>query len=227
MTRVVIVDDQSMIRIALGGILASAGDIAVVGEAERGAQGVEMARSLRPDVVLMDLRMPGMDGVEAIRLIRAEPDLAIVRILVLTTFESDDNVIAALRAGANGFLGKGAEPAELIAAVREVGAGGSLLSPAATQSVVDHLASQPSAPARSAPVAQLSSPEQVAELTAREREVVRMVADGLPTDEIAARLYISPYTVKTHINHAMSKLGVSTRAQLVRVAIDFGLVDQG
>jgi DNA-binding NarL/FixJ family response regulator len=225
MTTVVIVDDQSMIRFALRGILESADGIVVVGEAERGEQGVSLARALRPDVVLMDLRMPGMDGIEAIRQIRGEPALAGVRILVLTTFENDDNVLHALRAGANGFLGKGAEPTDLIAAVRQIGAGGSLLSPAATQSVIDHLASQAAAPARSTAAAPLSSVEQVAELTMREREMVRMVAEGLTADAIAARLFISPYTVKTHINRAMAKLGVSTRAQLVRIAFDHGLVE--
>jgi DNA-binding NarL/FixJ family response regulator len=225
-TTVVIVDDQAMIRFALRGILESAGDIAVLGEAERGVEGVSMARSLRPDVVLMDLRMPGMDGVEAIRQIRAEPALADVRILVLTTFENDENVLMALRAGASGFLGKGAEPAELIAAVRQVGAGGSLLSPAATQSVIDHLAAQVDAPSRPAPDTLLSSAEQVADLTPREREAVRLVAEGLTTEEIGERLFISPYTAKTHINRAMAKLGVSTRAQLVRIAYDYGLVDR-
>jgi DNA-binding NarL/FixJ family response regulator len=224
MTTVVIVDDQAMIRFALRGILEFAGDIAVLGEAERGAEGVDLARSLRPDVILMDLRMPGMDGIEAIRRIRAESDLASVRILVLTTFEADDNVLAALHAGANGFLGKGAEPDELIAAVRQVGAGGALLSPAATQSVLDHLAAEAAAAPPPTTEASLSTAEQVADLTPREREIVSLVAEGLLTEAIAARLFISPYTAKTHINRAMAKLGVSTRAQLVRVAFDYGLV---
>jgi DNA-binding NarL/FixJ family response regulator len=222
MITTVIADDQAMIRFALRGILESAGDITVVGEAENGQQAVSAARALAPDVLMLDLRMPVMDGLEAIRRIRGEAGFPPVRILVLTTFENDENVLEALRAGANGFIGKGVEPAELIAAVRRIGAGEALLSPAATQSVLDHLAHQ-AVPRR--PAASLSSPEQVAALTPREREIIAMIATGLTADEIAVRLFISPLTVKTHINHAMSKLGLSTRTQLVRVAIDFGLID--
>jgi DNA-binding NarL/FixJ family response regulator len=222
MITAVIADDQAMIRFALRGILESAGDITVVDEAENGRQAVSAARALAPDVLVLDLRMPVMDGLEAIRRIRGEAGFPPVRILVLTTFENDENVLEALRAGANGFIGKGVEPAELIAAVRRIGAGEALLSPAATQSVLDHLAHQ-AVPQR--PAASLSSPEQVASLTPREREIIAMIATGLTADEIADRLFISPLTVKTHINHAMSKLGLSTRTQLVRVAIDFGLID--
>ncbi len=224
MIRVVIADDQAMLRYALRGILESAGDIEVLGEAENGQQAVGIARALAPDVLVLDLRMPVMDGIEAIRLIRAEADFPPVRVLVLTTFENDENVLAALRAGANGFIGKGVAPEELIAAVRQVGSGNALLSPAATQSVIDHLAHQAAA---AKPAPSLSSPEQVASLTPREREIIALIASGLTADAIAERLFISPLTVKTHINNGMSKLGVNTRSQLVRVAIDYDLTDEG
>ncbi|CAN5346109.1 response regulator transcription factor [soil metagenome] len=223
MINVVIVDDQAMIRFALRGILESAGDIAIIGEAENGHQGVSIGRALSPDVMVLDLRMPEMDGLDAIRRIRSEPDYPPMRILVLTTFENDENVLEALRAGANGFIGKGVEPSELIAAVREVGAGHALLSPAATQSVIDHLANQV---ITQRTASALSSPDQVSALTPREREIIVMIATGLIADEIAERLFISPLTVKTHINNAMSKLGVRNRTQLVRVALDYGLIDQ-
>ncbi len=221
MIRVVIADDQAMLRFALRGILESAGDIEVLGEAENGQQAIGMVRALAPDVLVLDLRMPVMDGIAAIREMRAEAGFPPVRVLVLTTFENDENVLAALRAGANGFIGKGVAPEELIEAVRQVGSGNALLSPAATQSVIDHLAQQ----AATKPAPSLSSAEQVASLTPREREIVALIASGLTADAIAERLYISPLTVKTHINNGMSKLGVSTRSQLVRVAIDYGLID--
>ncbi|MGH2550291.1 MAG: response regulator [Thermomicrobiales bacterium] len=224
MITVVIVDDQAMIRFALRGILESAGDISVIGEAENGQQAVNAGRALSPDVMVLDLRMSGMDGLEAIRRIRSEPDYPPVRILVLTTFENDENVLEALRAGANGFIGKGVEPSELIDAVRQIGSGNAMLSPAATQSVIDHLANQVAA---RRPASTLSSAEQVSALTPREREILAMIATGLIADEIADRLFISPLTVKTHINNAMSKLGVHTRTQLVRIALDYGLIDQG
>lgn len=224
MTTVLIADDQPMIRFALKGILDSAPDIEVIGEAENGRQAVSAARASRPDVMLLDLRMPEMDGLEAIRAIRSEPDFPPVRILVLTTFDNDENVVAALRAGANGFIGKGVDPEELISAVREIGSGNAVLSPSATQSVIDHLHNQPSTqPSHST----LSSSEQVATLTPREREIIVLIASGLTADEISERLFISPYTVKTHINNAMAKLDVRTRSQLVRIAIDFGLTNEG
>lgn len=224
MINVVVVDDQVMIRMAVTGILESAGDIRVVGEADRAMTAVEAVKRLRPDVVLMDLRMPGPDGTEAIRSIVADPELADTRILVLTTFEGDDDVLAALRAGAHGFLGKAAEPGELIAGVREIASGKSMLSPRATETVVNHLAGRggdrPGSPAGSP----LTTLRQVESLTPREREIIRMVAEGLDNEAIASRLYISPLTVKTHINRTMQKLGVSGRAQLVRVAFEFQLV---
>jgi DNA-binding NarL/FixJ family response regulator len=222
MIRVVIVDDQAMLRYALRGILESAGDIEVVGEAENGQQAVGIGRALAPEVMVLDIRMPVMDGIEAIRQMRADPDYPPLRILVLTTFENDENVLGALRAGANGFIGKGVEPAELIAAVRQVSSGNALLSPTATQSVIDHLARQSEA---HKPEPTLSSHEQVQSLTPREREIIALIASGLTADEIADRLFISPLTVKTHINNGMSKIGVNTRSQLVRVAIDYGLID--
>jgi DNA-binding NarL/FixJ family response regulator len=224
MISIVVVDDQVMIRMAVKGILESAGDIQVIGEADRAAEAVAMVKHLKPAIVLMDLRMPGMDGVEAIRQIVADPSLAATRVLVLTTFEGDEDVVAALRAGAHGFLGKAAEPADLIKGVRDVAEGKALLSPSATQSVVNHIARRPEQ--AGAPSARLSSPQQVQSLTPREREIIRYVAEGLENETIATRLFISPHTVKTHINRTMQKLGVSGRAQLVRIAYEYDLINQ-
>ena len=221
MIRVIVVDDQVMIRMAVKGILESAGDIEVIGEAERAVPAIKLIERLKPDVVLMDLRMPGMDGIEAIRALVADRSLAAVRILVLTTFEGDEDVLAALRAGAHGFLGKAAEPADLIEGVRAIAQGRALLSPAATQSVVNHLAVQGKTHAG----APQPTPQQVSSLTPREREIVQLVAGGLDNAAIANRLFISPFTVKTHLNRAMQKLGVTGRAQLVRVAFENDLVD--
>jgi DNA-binding NarL/FixJ family response regulator len=221
MISVVVVDDQVMIRMAVKGILESAGDIEVIGEADRAAEAVVLVKQLKPAIVLMDLRMPGMDGVEAIRAIVAEPSLAATRVLVLTTFESDADVLAALRAGAHGFLGKAADPIDLINGVRDVAQGKALLSPSAQQSVLNHLAGRANRP-DSPPI---STPQQVLSLTPREREITRMVAQGLENEAIAEKLFISPFTVKTHINRTMQKLGVNGRAQLVRVAYENELVE--
>lgn len=221
MIRVVVVDDQVMIRMAVTGILESSGDIKVIGEADRAAPAIEMIVRLKPDVVLMDLRMPGMDGIEAIRSLVADRSLAAMRILVLTTFEGDEDVVAALRAGAHGFLGKAAEPTDLINGVRAIAQGKALLSPSATQSVVNHLAAQGKSPAG----ASQPTSQQVLSLTPREREIVRLVAEGLENVAIGNRLFISPFTVKTHLNRAMQKLGVSGRAQLVRIAYEYDLGD--
>ena len=224
MISVVIVDDQVMIRMAVKGILESAGDIQVVGEAARAVEAIEIVKREKPAVVLMDLRMPGMDGVEAIRAIVADPSLSSIRILVLTTFEGDQDVMAALRAGAHGYLGKAAEPADLIRGVRDVAQGKAMLSPSATQSVIDYIAGRSPDTGASAS-SQLATPEQIRGLTPREREIIRLVAQGLDNETIASRLFISPFTVKTHVNRSMQKLGVSGRAQLVRLAYEHGLVD--
>jgi DNA-binding NarL/FixJ family response regulator len=224
MISVVIVDDQVMIRMAVKGILESAGDIQVIGEADRAAEAIEIVKREKPAVVLMDLRMPGMDGVEAIRTIVADPSLTGTRILVLTTFEGDQDVMAALRAGAHGYLGKAAEPADLIRSVRDVAEGKAMLSPSAAQSVIDYIAGRSTDSGASAS-SQLATPGQIRSLTPREREIIRFVAQGMDNETIAARLFISPFTVKTHVSRSMQKLGVSGRAQLVRVAYEHGLVD--
>jgi len=221
MPTVLIVDDQPMIRMALRGILESAADLQVIGEADRGTTALAVMRDRLPDVVLLDLRMPEMDGVQTIQAIRQDPHLAGSRILVLTTFETDDYVLAALRAGANGFLGKGAEPQELIEAVRRTARGDALLSPAATRSVIDYVATQTTAPA---PPTQTTD-TRLDELTSREREIVRLVAHGKTNIDIAEELAISTFTVKTHVNRAMTKLGVSDRAQLVVIAYESGLTE--
>ena len=222
--RVLLVDDQAMIRSGIRGLLELAGDVVVVGEAADGRHAVSMTRALRPDVVLMDLQMPGTDGVQAIRAIRADETVAATPVLVLTTFDQDDNVLVALQAGANGFLGKAADHEELVAAVRAVASGQASLSAAATSAVVSHLAATAGrAAARDRPTAE--DLRRVAELTAREREVVALVVRGLSNDEIAGHLFLSTLTVKTHINRAMRKMQVSDRARLVVAGMRAGLLD--
>ncbi|GLY02620.1 MULTISPECIES: response regulator transcription factor [Actinoplanes] len=220
MIRVLLADDQALIRAGYRLILDSEPDIEIVGEAIDGREAVEMARTLRADVILMDIRMPAMDGIEATRRIAADDDLAGVRILVLTTFENDDNVMLAVRAGASGFLGKGVGADELIHAVRVVAAGDALLSPRATRGLLDHLHSQPG-PGPAVTAVPLD------DLTHREREVLILVAHGYTNEEIGEKLFLSPLTAKTHINRAMGKLGVRDRAQLVVVAYQSGLVRGG
>jgi DNA-binding NarL/FixJ family response regulator len=221
MIRVVVADDQSLIRAGLRGILEGEPDIAVVAEAADGREAVDAARRTGADVVLMDVRMPGVDGIDATRLIRADPALAAVRVLVLTTFETDDYVDRALTAGADGFLGKGAEPRELVDAVRVVASGGSSLSSRAARGLIDLLrASTATRPGGDDAVAR----GLVARLTDRERDVLRRVASGASNDEIAAELVISPLTVKTHVNRAMMKVGAHDRAQLVVLAYESGLL---
>ena len=215
--RVLLADDQTLIRAGFRVLVESAPDLEVVGEATTGQQAVDLARSLRADVVLMDIRMPEMDGIEATRLITADEDLAGVRVLVLTTFEIDENVLRALRAGASGFLSKGVEPADLLDAIRLVAAGEALLSPKATRSLIARFLDSPEP-------GPLQAPAQLSGLTEREREVVALVAAGLSNDEIAERLYVSPLTAKTHVNRAMTKLGARDRAQLVVIAYQSGLV---
>jgi DNA-binding NarL/FixJ family response regulator len=219
--RVLVADDQRLIRAGFVALVDSAADLEVVGEALDGADAVRQARATRPDVVLMDIRMPGTDGLSATELITADPELTGVKVLVLTTFEADEYVVAALRAGASGFLGKGVEPEELIAAIRVVAGGESLLSPRATRTLIERFLAQPRDGAPGAADTTLDA------LTEREREIVALVAHGLSNDDIAARLYLSPLTAKTHVNRAMTKLGARDRAQLVVLAYQSGLVRAG
>jgi DNA-binding NarL/FixJ family response regulator len=219
MIRVLLADDQALVRGGFRMLLDSADDIEVVGEASDGAQAIRLARDTHPHVVLMDIRMPGMDGLEATRRIAADADLASVRVLIVTTFEADEYVYQALRAGASGFLVKDTEPADLIAAVRVIARGDALLSPGVTRRLIADIASRPSAPT--------ANPAGLADLTAREREVLTLVGGGLSNDEIAARLFLSPLTAKTHVSRTMSKIGARDRAQLVVLAYESGLVVPG
>lgn len=219
--RVLIADDQALIRAGFRVLVDGADDLVVVGEAADGEAAVTLARSTRADVVLMDIRMPGVDGLEATRRISADEDLAGVKVLILTTFELDEYVYLALRAGASGFLGKGVDPDDLLDAIRLVAAGEALLSPAATRSLIATFLTQPSR------VAAAGAARQLEQLTGREREIVALVAEGLTNDEIADRLVISPMTVKTHVNRSMTKLDLRDRAQLVVAAYQSGLVRIG
>jgi DNA-binding NarL/FixJ family response regulator len=218
--RVVVVDDQPLVRGGFATLVDSAADMCVVGEAGSGEEAVEVVRGAGVDVVLMDIRMPGLDGLEATRLITADPDLTAVRVLVLTTFEIDEYVFAALRGGASGFLGKSADPAALLEAVRVVHRGDALLTPAATRSLIARYLARPER-------AEPPDMTRLATLTDREREILIEVATGLTNDEIADRLTLSPHTVKTHVNRTMTKLGAHDRAQLVVVAYETGLVRPG
>ena len=219
--RVLLADDQALLRSAFRVLVDSEPDMEVVGEASDGAQAVRLAKEARADVVLMDIRMPGTDGLAATRMISSDPTLAHVRIVILTTFEVDDYVVQSLRAGASGFLGKGSEPEELLNAIRIAAGGEALLSPAATKGLIARFLAQGDAdddgrdPART---------ERLEALTVREREVLVQVAGGHSNDEIAERLDVSPLTVKTHVNRAMAKLGARDRAQLVVIAYESGLV---
>ncbi|MFE5731995.1 response regulator [Streptomyces sp. NPDC056528] len=224
--RVLLADDQALLRSAFRILVDSEPDMEVVGEAPDGARAVELARTERPDVVLMDIRMPGTDGLAATRAITADPGLSGVRIVMLTTFEVDEYVVQSLRAGASGFLGKGAEPEELLGAIRIAHAGEALLSPAATKGLIaTFLAQGPRDDGAGAAGEEgRARSERLAALTAREREVLVLVAGGLSNDEIGRRLDVSPLTVKTHVNRTMAKLGARDRAQLVVTAYESGLV---
>jgi DNA-binding NarL/FixJ family response regulator len=216
--RVLLADDQPLVRGGFRVLVDSADDLEVVGEAATGLAAVELTRATEPDVVLMDIRMPELDGLAATRLITAERPQA--RVLILTTFEIDDYVFQALRAGASGFLGKSAEPRELLDAIRTVHDGGALLSPAATRSLIARCLAQPDREP-------LRVPDRLASLTEREREVLVLVASGLSNEDIADRLVVSPHTAKTHVNRAMTKLGAHDRAQLVIIAYETGIVRAG
>lgn len=217
--RVVLADDQDLVRVGLRALIDREPDLEVVGEAANGQEAVDAIRTASADVVVMDVRMPVLDGLEATRRIASDPDLAGVRILVLTTFEIDEYVFEALRLGAGGFLLKDADAAEILRAIRVVAAGDSLLSPSVTRMVVETFATMPGP---TAPRASL-----LRTLTEREREVVALAGTGLSNDEIAEKLFISPATSRTHVSRAMSKLGARDRAQLVVFAYETGLVTPG
>ncbi|MFG2309580.1 response regulator [Streptomyces sp. NPDC048566] len=219
--RVVLADDQALLRSAFRVLVDSEPDMEVVGEASDGAEAVAVTRSERADVVLMDIRMPGTDGLAATRLITADPGLAHVRVVMLTTFEVDEYVVRSLRAGASGFLGKGAEPGELLSAIRIAADGDALLSPVATKGLIARFLARGDDPEDGPGPAGAA---RLAALTGREREVLVQVAGGLSNDGIAERLDVSPLTVKTHVNRAMAKLGARDRAQLVVIAYESGLV---
>jgi DNA-binding NarL/FixJ family response regulator len=216
---VAVADDQALVRAGFRALIAAEPDMAVVGEAADGEAVLTLVRDTHPDVVLMDVRMPGVDGLEATRRIAADPDLASTRVLVLTTFELDEYVFEALRVGASGFLVKDTEPADLVKAVRAVAAGDAQLSPSVTRRLIEHVA-----------VGAKPLPHErpdIARLTEREREIVTLVGEGLSNEEIAARLVVSPATAKTHVSRSMVKLGVRDRAQLVVLAYESGLVRPG
>jgi len=219
--RVLLADDQPLVRAGLRVLLGGEDDIEVIGEAANGTEAVTLARTSRPDVVMMDVLMPGVDGVEATRRISADPALTGVRVLVLTTFDLDEYVFAALRAGASGFVVKDAEPAELLYAVRVVARGESLLAPQVTRRMIDDFVARQQRPADPARAAGL------ARLTEREREVLVLVGLGLNNDEIAERLYISPATARTHVSRLIGKLDVRDRIQLVVLAYQCGLIEPG
>jgi DNA-binding NarL/FixJ family response regulator len=230
MIRVLLADDQGLIRAGFRVLLEAADDIEVVGEAVNGDQAIELARSGRPDVILMDIRMPGTDGLAATHVIATDATLDGTKIVILTTFETDEYVYQALRAGASGFLVKDAEPEELIHAVRVVHRGDALLSPSVTRRLIASLASRtPAGQAGGIPAGQAAGhrSSDLARLTEREREVLGLVARGLSNDEIARKLFQSPLTTKTHVSRIITKLAVRDRAQLVVIAYESGLVVPG
>jgi DNA-binding NarL/FixJ family response regulator len=218
MIRVLLADDQALLRAGFRALIDAQSDLTVVGEATDGAHAVRLAVQEHPDVVLMDIRMPGMDGLEATRQIVADPGLSEVRIVILTTFDLDEYVFEALRAGASGFLVKDTEPVDLLRGVRAVAAGEGLLSPSVTRRLIEEFAMRSRSP---------RPPEALDGLTEREREVVALVGAGLSNDEIAVKLMVSPATAKTHVSRSMTKLSARDRAQLVVYAYEAGLVRPG
>ena len=218
MIRVLVADDQAAVRAGFATLVASEDGMTVTGEAADGREAVDLARRVLPNVVLMDIRMPVLDGLEATRLICSDPTLTGTRVLVLTTFDLDEYVYTALRAGASGFLLKDAGPTELLQAIRTVAAGDALIAPSITKRLIAEFAARPDP---------RQSPPMLADLTEREREILRYVAAGDSNAEIAGRLVISPLTAKTHVSHILTKLGCRDRAQLVTLAYETGLVTPG
>jgi DNA-binding NarL/FixJ family response regulator len=216
--RVALVDDQALVRAGFGSLIDAEDDMQVIGEAADGEEAVQLIRRTRPDVVLMDIRMPGLDGIEATRRIASDLDLTSVHVIILTTFEHDEYVFEGLRAGAAGFLVKDTDAEEFLRAIRVVAAGESLLSPAITRRLIAEFSLR----SRSA-----RHRDDVATLTAREREVVILIAGGLSNEEVALQLFVSVSTAKTHANRSMAKLGARDRAQLVIIAYESGLVRPG
>ncbi len=215
MIRVALADDQPLLLASFATLIEATGGMCVAGTARTGLEAVDLVRAEAPDVVLMDIRMPGLDGLGATRQITDRSPT--VRVLILTTFEIDAYIFEALRAGASGFLGKSAEPHELLHAIRVVHRGDALLTPAATRSLIERYLSRPER-------AEPATPARLAELTEREREVLALVGAGLSNEDIAGRLVVSPHTVKTHVNRTMTKLGAHDRAQLVVIAYESGLI---
>ncbi|WP_381791407.1 response regulator [Streptomyces niveus] len=216
--RVLLADDQALLRSTFRILIDTDPEMTVVAEAADGQESVDLAREHHPDVIVMDIRMPGVDGLAATSLIGADPTLSTTRILILTTFEDDKNVASALRAGASGFLGKDVTAEALLAGIRTVAAGDSLLSPTATRSLISRFLSTPD------PHDRLASPRELELLTDRERQVMALAAQGMNNDEIADQLVLSPLTIRTHIHRAMTKLHARDRAQLVFIAYQTGLV---
>ncbi|WP_261561470.1 response regulator [Frankia tisae] len=217
--RVLIADDEALVRAGFRVLVESASDLSVIAEADTGAQAVRLARQLRPDVVLMDIRMPIMDGLEAMRIIVADPDTAATRVLVVTTFDQDEHVFAALHGGASGFVLKDTRPEDLLAAIRIVAVGDALLTPSITRRLIAEFAQRPQPPT--------ARGEELSRLTEREREVLLQVAAGLSNSEIARQLFVGVTTVKTHVSRLLTKLGARDRAQLVVAAYEFGAVLPG
>ena len=220
MIRVLLADDQALVRAGLRVLIDSDDDLEVVGEATDGAAAVDLASKHHPDVVLMDIRMPGIDGLEATRLIGSDKSLNSTKVIILTTFEADEYVFEALRAGASGFLLKDTEPIDLLSAVRVVARGDSLLSPSVTRRLIEEVLVH-------SPLPKSAKTRELDALTDREREVLSQVAAGLSNDEIASALYVSPLTAKTHVSRILNKLGARDRAQLVVIAYETGLVSPG